>query len=77
VSGRQVVPGSAEMQEDGTQYRQRPWATRSAAARMLSTVPSCTVGVNPAARHISTAGLDLGQGHEISKLAVAPGDQFW
>jgi hypothetical protein len=25
VSGRQVVPGSVEMQEDGTQYRQRPW----------------------------------------------------
>ncbi len=54
MSGRQVVPGSAEMQEEGTQYRQRPWATRSAAARMLSTVPSCTVGVNPAARHVST-----------------------
>src|ERR1035437_6600185 len=42
------------MQEEGTQYRQRPSATRPAAARMLSTVPSCTVGVNPAARHIST-----------------------
>ena len=39
MSGRQVVPGSAEMQEEGTHYRQRPWATRSAAARMLSTVP--------------------------------------
>jgi hypothetical protein len=25
VSGRQMVPGSAEMQEEGTQYRQRPW----------------------------------------------------
>jgi hypothetical protein len=54
VSGRQVVPGSAEMQEEGTQYRQRPWATRSAAARMLSTVPPYTVGVKPADRHIST-----------------------
>ena len=54
MSGRQMVPGSAEMQEEGTQYRQRPWVTRSAAARMLSTVPSYTVGVNPAARHIST-----------------------
>src|ERR1700690_3913709 len=48
-----MVPGSAPMQEEGTQYTQRPWATRSAAARMLSTVPSYTVGVNPAARHIS------------------------
>ena len=47
MSGRQMVPGSAEMQEEGTQYRQRPWVTRSAAARMLSTVPSCTVGVKP------------------------------
>ena len=54
MSGRQVVPGSAEMQEDGTQYRQCPWATRSATARMLSTVPSRTVGVKPATRHIST-----------------------
>jgi hypothetical protein len=54
VSGRQIVPGSAEMHEEGTQYRQRPWATRSAAAPMLSTVPWCTVGVNPADRHIST-----------------------
>ena len=35
------------MQEDGTQCRQRPWATRSAAARMLSTVPSYTVGMKP------------------------------
>ena len=32
MSGRQVVPGSAEMQEEGTQYEQRPWATRSAAS---------------------------------------------
>ena len=47
MSGRQVVPGSAEMQEDGTQYRQCPWATRPAAARMLSMVPSYTVGVKP------------------------------
>jgi len=54
VSGRQMVPGSAAMQEEGTQYRQRSWATRSAAARMLSTVPPYTVGVKPAARHIST-----------------------
>jgi hypothetical protein len=51
------------MQEEGTQYRQRPWATRSAAARMLSTVPSYTVGVNPAARHISTVNwLNSGAG---------------
>ena len=35
------------MQEDGTQCRQRPWATRLAAARMLSTVPSYTVGMKP------------------------------
>ena len=42
------------MQEDGTQYTQRPAATRAAAARMLSTVPPYTVGVNPAVRHIST-----------------------
>src|ERR1017187_9820152 len=47
-----MVPGSPEMRDEGTQYRQRPWATRSA-ARMLSTVPSYTVGVKPAARHIS------------------------
>ena len=32
------------MQEEGTQYRQRPAATRSAAARMLSTVPAVDGG---------------------------------
>ena len=53
MSGRQMVPGNPEMHDEGTQYRQRPWATRSAAARMLSTVPSYTVGVKPADRHIS------------------------
>ena len=36
MSGRQVVPGSREMQEEGTQYRQRPWATRPAAARVVA-----------------------------------------
>jgi len=35
------------MQEDGTQYTQRPAATRAAAARMLSTVPLYTVGDKP------------------------------
>ena len=28
MSGRQMVPGSAEMQEAGTQYRHRPPAER-------------------------------------------------
>jgi hypothetical protein len=40
TNGRQMVPGSAEMHEDGTQYRHRPPATKPTAARMLSTVPS-------------------------------------
>ena len=38
-----MVPGSAEMQEEGTQYRQRPWATRSAAARMLTGLTPITL----------------------------------
>ena len=56
------------MQEEGTRCRQPPWATRSAAARMLSTVPPYTVRVKPADGHISTVNW-LNSGARISSAS--------
>jgi hypothetical protein len=43
-----MVPGSAAIQEDGTQHRQRPWATRSVAElaeRGKTGIHLCTCGL--------------------------------